>query len=58
LIVKEPLKDIKEGTIDFLRGVVKTGGQFTQAMRDTSKAIFANSQKNKPTEKKPSSKNR
>jgi hypothetical protein len=58
LIVKEPLKDIKEGTIDFLRGVVETGGQFTKAMRDTSRAIFANSQKNKPTEKRPSSKNR
>lgn len=58
LIVKEPLKDIKEGTIDFLRGVVETGGQFTKAMRDTSRALFANSQKNKPTEKKPSSKNR
>jgi len=56
LIVKEPLKDIKEGTIDFLRGVVETGGQFTKVMRDTSRAIFANSQKNKPTEKKPSSK--
>ena len=30
LIKKQPLKDIKEGTIDFIASVVDGGGQFTE----------------------------
>jgi hypothetical protein len=32
LIKKQPLKDIKEGTIDFISSVVDSGGQFTEKL--------------------------
>jgi hypothetical protein len=51
LISKEPIEDVKEATVDFLRGVVETGGQFTQKMRDSSTAIFKSIQKREGAEK-------
>jgi len=41
LIKKEPIKDIKEATVGFLRDVVNSGGQITQEMRKR----FGNSSK-------------
>jgi len=32
LITKEPIRDIKDATVGFLRDVAKTGGQFSQGM--------------------------
>jgi hypothetical protein len=32
LISKEPLKDIGEGTVDFLRGVVSSGGRLGKTL--------------------------
>jgi hypothetical protein len=42
LITKEPLKDIKEGTIDFLTGTVKTGGQLREGTIEKFKNLFEN----------------
>ena len=52
LITKEPIKDIKEGTVNFIKDAVSTGGQITQktynAFRksfERSKQPFVNHQK-------------
>jgi hypothetical protein len=42
LITKEPLKDIKEGTIDFLTGTVKTEGQLREGTIKKFKDLFEN----------------
>jgi len=52
IITKEPLKDIGEGTVDFMLGVVESGGQVTQKMFNTSKALFDGIKKKSPAEKK------
>jgi len=42
LITKEPLKDIKQGTVDFLTGAVKTEGQLRDFTIKKFKDIFEN----------------
>lgn len=44
LITKEPIKDIKEGTVGFLQDVVQSGGQITAEMRKRL-GIFTRSEK-------------
>ncbi len=40
LITKEPLSDIKEATVEFFSGTVKSSGQITRNTIDTVKSIF------------------
>jgi len=47
LITKEPIKDIKDGTVGFLQDVVKNGGHFSQAMLEKFGILFKDKQKNK-----------
>ncbi len=47
LIKKEPLKDIKDGTAQFIANTAKSGGQFTDTMVKTFGLIFKGAQKNK-----------
>ena len=42
LITKELLKDLKEGTIDFLKGTVKTEGQLREGTVEKFKNLFEN----------------
>lgn len=44
LITKEPIKDIKEGTVGFLQDLVKSGGQITAEMRKRL-GVFTKSEK-------------
>ena len=40
LIKKEPVKDVKEGTVGFLRDVIKSGGELSQQAGNTLRALF------------------
>ena len=48
LITKEPIKDIKEGTVNFIKDVVSTGGQITEKTYDAFRKSlgFLNKKKN------------
>jgi hypothetical protein len=47
LITKEPIKDIKDGTVGFLQDVVKSGGQFSEATLGKFGTLFKNKQNDK-----------
>jgi len=47
LIMKEPIKDIKDGTVGFLQDVVKSGGQLSQTMLGKFGILFKKKQNNK-----------
>jgi hypothetical protein len=47
LITKEPIKDIKDGTVGFLQDVVKSGGQLSETMFEGLGILFKNKQNNK-----------
>jgi hypothetical protein len=40
-ITKEPMKDVRDGTANFIKGVLDSGGQITQKMLDALN-IFSN----------------
>jgi len=42
LVTKEPLTDVKEATVGFIRDVVDTGGQITEKMRKPFKEMLDN----------------
>ena len=42
LVTKEPLADIKEATVGFIRDVVDSGGQITEKMRKPFKEMRDN----------------
>jgi hypothetical protein len=42
LVIKEPLTDVKEATVGFIRDVVDSGGQITEIMRKPFKEMFDN----------------
>jgi hypothetical protein len=47
LITKQPITDIKEGTVGFLRDVVKSGGQLGKGVLDGLGGLFQNGQDRK-----------
>ena len=47
LIIKEPLTDVKEATVSFIRDVVDTSGQITEKMRKPFKEMFNNKNRQK-----------
>jgi hypothetical protein len=44
LISKEPIKDIRDGTVGFVQDVATTGGQFTQQMLTSFRALLGAAQ--------------
>jgi len=45
LIKKEPIEDIRDGTVGFIQDVVRSGGQMSQAVLNKLGALFQNKQR-------------
>ena len=45
LIRKEPIKDVKDGVVDFFLDAARSGGQLTDSILDTSLHLFDGSEK-------------